>query len=476
KLATETDRPYLADPRVVSGFRPAIKELIYPLVVDRSKGSKLWDLDGNEYVDVLCGFGAGFFGWQPDFVSEAVKAQIDRGIEIGPQHPLAGEVAKAFCELTHSDRAGFCNTGSEAVMGAMRIARTVTGRDTIAIFTGSYHGIFDEVIVRGTKKLRAVPAAPGIMAGSCENTLVLDYGTQESLDILRERAGQIAAILVEPVQSRRPDFQPGDFLRDLRTLATESGALLIFDEMITGFRVHPRGAQGHFGVQADLATYGKLIGGGYPIGIVAGKREYMDALDGGAWQFGDDSMPTVGVTYFAGTFVRHPLALAAVKAVLAHLKESGPELQERMNARTAQMVAELNRFFQAAGAPLDIRTFGSLWKTFYTEEQPFGDLLFAYMRDRGVHIQDGFPCFLTTAHSDADIALIIRVFKESVAEMQESGFLPQGTGAAGLKTSADAAAPPVPGARLGRDPDGTPAWYVPHARKAGEYVRVGARE
>jgi glutamate-1-semialdehyde aminotransferase len=353
----------------------------------------------------------------------------------------------------------------------MRIARTVTGRDTIAIFSGSYHGIFDEVIVRGTKKLRAVPAAPGIMPASCQNVLVLDYGTPESLDILRERAGELAAIMVEPVQSRRPEFQPRDFLLELRKLTSQSGALFIFDEMITGFRVHPRGAQGYFGIQADLATYGKLIGGGYPIGIIAGKREYMDALDGGSWQFGDDSMPTVGVTYFAGTFVRHPLALAAAKAVLDHLNQRGPELQHEMNARTLQMVSELNSHFTTVGAPLEIRTFGSMWKTFYTEEQPFGDLLFAHLRDRGMHILDGFPCFLTTAHSDADIVFIIRAFKEAVAEMQESGFFPEGS----KKTTSpavDSAAPPVPGARIGRDPDGTPAWYVPHAEQPGQYVKL----
>jgi amino acid adenylation domain-containing protein len=472
KRFTQANRPHLADPRAVSGFRPAIKELVYPIVIDGSKGSRLWDVDGNEYVDVLCGFGAAFFGWQPEFISQAVKAQIDRGIEIGPQHPLAGEVARSVSEMTGFDRAGFCNTGSEAVMGAMRIARTVTGRDTIAIFTGSYHGIFDEVIVRGTKKLRAMPAAPGILPSSCQNVLVLDYGTPESLEIIRSRAGELAAVMVEPVQSRRPDFQPRDYLVELRRLTEQSGALYIFDEMITGFRVHPRGAQGFFGIRADLATYGKLVGGGYPIGIIAGRSQYMDALDGGAWQFGDDSAPTVGVTYFAGTFVRHPLALAAAKAVVDHLKERGPRLQEEMNEKTAQMVRTLNEYFTASGAPLEIRHFGSLWKTFFTQEQSFGDLLFLYLRDRGLHILEGFPCFLNTAHSEADIAFIIRSFKESVEELQESGFLPEGIKKRADIFSSDASLPPVPGARLGRDPAGTPAWYVPHPEHAGEFLKV----
>ena len=233
---TQEHRAHLADPRVVNGFRPLLKEIVYQIVIERSKGSHMWDLDGNEYVDALNGFGMSLFGWQPDFVHEAVRQQLDSGYEIGPQHPLAGEVAKLVCELTGIDRAALCNTGSEAVMGALRIARTVTGRNMIAIFTGSYHGIFDEVIVRGTKKLRAVPAAPGIMPNTAENVLVLDYGTPESLQIIRDRADDLAAVLVEPVQSRRPDFQPREFLTSCARSPRNAGALLIFDEVVTGFR------------------------------------------------------------------------------------------------------------------------------------------------------------------------------------------------------------------------------------------------
>ena len=158
---TQQHRPHSADPRVVNGFRPRLKEMIYQIVIGRSKGSHLWDLDGNEYVDALNGFGMSLFGWQPDFVLDAVRRQLDLGYEIGPQHPLAGPVTELVCEMTGFDRAALCNTGSEAVMGAVRIARTVTGRERIAVFAGSYHGIFDEVIVRLGARDRAMPAAPG---------------------------------------------------------------------------------------------------------------------------------------------------------------------------------------------------------------------------------------------------------------------------------------------------------------------------
>lgn len=470
KAYTEEHRPHLADPRVVNGFRPLLKEIIYQIVIERSKGAHVWDLDGNRYVDALNGFGMNLFGWQPDFVLDTVRKQLDEGYEIGPQHPLAGIVAKQVCDLTGFDRAALCNTGSEAVMGCVRVARTVTGRDTLVIFTGSYHGIFDEVIVRGTKKLKSVPAAPGILRNTSEHVLVLDYGTPESLRIIRERASEIAAVLVEPVQSRRPDFQPVEFLQELRAITEEAGSLLIFDEVVTGFRAHPRGAQAVLGIDADMASYGKVVGGGFPIGVIAGKRRFMDALDGGHWRFGDDSTPTVGVTYFAGTFVRHPLALAAAHAVLTHLTHEGETLQSTLNAKVTAMADELNAFCASVGAPVHVVHFASVWKTTFTEDHPLQDLLFAMMRSRGIHILDNFPCFFTTAHDDADFAAIATAFRESILEMQEAEFLPRRRETA----SFDAGRPPVPGARLGKDPEGRPAWFVPNPDAPGKYLRVTA--
>ncbi|MBE4753170.1 amino acid adenylation domain-containing protein [Corallococcus sp. ZKHCc1 1396] len=474
KRAAQENRGQLSDPRVVTGFRPLLKELIYPLAVNRSKGSQLWDVDGNQYLDALNGFGSVMFGHAPDFITQAVHKQVDDGYELGPMHPLAGEVAKLVCEFTGAERAALCNTGSEAVMGALRIARTVTGRSTVAIFAGSYHGIFDEVLVRGTKSLRTVPAAPGIMAGAVQDVLVLDYGTPETLEILRQRADSLAAIMVEPVQSRRPDFQPREFLHQLRDLTQKSGSVYIFDEVITGFRMHPGGAQAVFGVQADVATYGKVVGGGMPIGVIAGKRPFMDALDGGHWQFGDDSVPTVGVTYFAGTFVRHPLALAAAKAALEHMKAAGPELQRSVSAKADTLASTLNAFFDEVGAPLRIKHFGSLWKTFVTADISHGDLLFCLLRDKGIHIWDGFPCFFTTAHTDADLQRLINAFQDSVTELQDAGLLP-GTARpsqAPAPVAFDANQPPVPGARLGRDPQGNPAWFVPHPSVPGKFVKL----
>ena len=294
-------RPHYADPRAAAGFKSLWKEMVYPIVSQRSKGSKLWDPDGNEYVDITMGFGSFMFGHSPDWLIEAIEKQLKTGIEIGPQSPLAGKLAAAICDLTGMERVTFCNTGSEAVMAAMRLARTITGRDRIVYFAGDYHGMFEEVLVRGTwvdGVYRSQPIAPGIPQSLVDNILVLDYADPASLEILRAHSHELAAVMVEPVQSRAPGLQPRDFMREVREITERSGTALIFDEIVTGFRCAPSGAQAYFGVQADLATYGKALGGGMPIGVLAGKRKYMDALDGGAWNYGDESFPEAGVTFF----------------------------------------------------------------------------------------------------------------------------------------------------------------------------------
>jgi amino acid adenylation domain-containing protein len=422
KAYTATHRLGMADPRAVTGFRPLTKELVYPIVMTHSSGSRMWDVDNNEYIDVLSGFGSNLLGWTPPVVTDAIRAQLDRGFEIGPQHELAGEVAEMFRAMTGAERVAFCSTGSEAVLGAIRIARTVTGRPLIAIFTGSYHGINDEVIVRARKDHRAVPAAPGIMGETAANVLVLDYGTPESLRILESRADEIAAVMVEPVQSRRPDFQPREFLASLRDLTSRTGMVYIWDEIVTGFRAAPGGAQELFGIQADLATYGKIVGGGLPIGVIAGKREFMDALDGGEWQYGDASVPEVGVTYFAGTFVRHPLALATARAMLDELGRRGPSLQRELTEQTTALATAINARASALGFPVEIRHFASVWKTFLLGDTTHSDLLFYALRERGIHIYDGFPCFMTAAHSGVDCEAIVEAFGGAMEELLEGGF------------------------------------------------------
>jgi glutamate-1-semialdehyde aminotransferase len=236
--------------------------------------------------------------------------------------------------------------------------------------------------------------------------------------------GELAAVLVEPVQSRHPDLQPREFLRELRKMTEKSGTALIFDEVITGFRVHPGGAQAWFGIQADIATYGKVLGGGLPLGVVAGKRAFMDALDGGTWQFGDASFPEVGVTFFAGTFVRHPLAMAAALAVLHRLKAAGPALQEGLNAKASRLAARINACFEKHHVPSRVEHFASILFFGFPSDQKLASLLFYHLREKGVHIWEGFPCFVTEAHTEEDLDFVVRAFEASAAEMQSGGLLP----------------------------------------------------
>ncbi len=429
KELTARHRAQLADPRAVAGFKSVWKEMVYPIVTDRSKGSRLCDIDGNEYVDMTMGFGSVYFGHSPEWITQALTEQLARGVEIGPQSPYVGQAAADICELLKMERAAFCNTGSEAVMAAMRLARTVSGRDKIVMFDNDYHGIMDEVLVRPMNRagnLRTLPVAPGIPRAAVENVIVLDYGDLNSIEIMKQHANDIAAVIVEPVQARHPDLQPHGFLKALREWTTAADVALVFDEVITGFRLHPRGAQEFYGIDSDMGTYGKIIGGGMPIGLLAGKSKYLDALDGGGWQYGDESAPEVGVTYFAGTFVRHPLAVAAARAVIRHLNEQGPELQQACMERGDYFAQEVNDYIKLRGAPLQLEHCGSMAYLNFLEEDQFSALFFYYLRQKLVHIWEHRAIFVTPAHADEDVDFCIDAFKSSIDDMQSGNFLAGG--------------------------------------------------
>ncbi|MEE4117621.1 MAG: aminotransferase class III-fold pyridoxal phosphate-dependent enzyme, partial [Paracoccaceae bacterium] len=426
KDLTARHRPTHADPRTASGFNRLWKEIVYQIVTVKSKGSRLIDVDGNEYIDILNGFGPGFLGHSPDLVVEAVEEQLHAGFEVGPQSLAAMEAADLFCEVTGNDRASFVCTGSEAVYAAMRLARTVTGRDRIVMFARDYHGNFDEVLVRGIEGKdgpRTLPLAPGVPRDSVKNVVVLPYGSPQALDYIRKNADSLAAVIVEPVQSRRPEFRPAEFIREVRRITEKSGSLFIFDEVVTGFRFGPRGAQGYYGVDADLVTYGKVVGGGMPVGVVSGKARYMDTFDGGQWQYGDDSFPAAPVTFFAGTFVRHPLAMASLRAMLRFFKEQPPLFWKTVDAKGDRLAGTIDRWFEDNDMPFRMPNCGSLMYLRIAEDQKFGPLLGAHMRDRGVFLLEGFPSYMTAAHDDADIEHVVEAFKDSALEMRAAGML-----------------------------------------------------
>ncbi len=434
KQISQKVRPFLADNKASLIFSFPIKEITYPIVGKRSCGSRIWDVDGNEYIDLIMGYGVNLFGHNPPFVKQAIEEQLEQGIHIGVQSEIAGEVAELICELTQMERVAFSNTGTEAVMTAIRLARTVTNRPKIALFSGSYHGHFDGTLVEAqgvNGDLHSVPMALGIPQNIVKDVLVLDYGNFRSFDIIKDHAHELAAILVEPVQTSNLNLQPKEFLQQLRQLTKEAGIALIFDEMVSGFRIHPGGAQAWFGIEADLATYGKVVGGGMPIGIIAGKAAYMDAIDGGMWNYGDDSYPQAKKTFFAGTYCKHPLGLAAARAVLKHLKSHGASLQQELNQRTSQFSEALNAYFKEDKLPFRVETFGSVFGFVvsgnfdFLQESNLPDmrliLLYYNLLYKGILLR-GNGGFLSTAHTDEDIKSILHAVQDSLIELRKEGI------------------------------------------------------
>ena len=425
KAHVDESRDAHADPRSAAGFRPDWKEMTFPIVSDRSRGAYMDDIDGGRLIDLVNGFGQTAFGHAPSFVSDAVAEQLERGYAIGPLPTSAGPLAARVAAMVGHERVTFCNTGSEAVMAAMRVARAVTGNEIVVTFSGDYHGQFDEVLVKGKRggEPGALPIAPGIPRAGVSNMVVLPYGEDASLDWVREHISDIAAVLVEPVQSRQPALRPRAFVQSLREITAEAGAALIMDEVVTGFRVGPKGMQGEWGITGDLATYGKVVGGGMPVGILAGSARFMDALDGGTWRFGDESTPQTAPTFFAGTFVRHPVVLAAVEAVMDHLDAAGAALWVEAAALSGTTADRMNAALEARGLPALVNAYSSWFTIDVAKHDPRAALLFPLMRLHGVHVLEGFCAFWTTAHGEAEADAIVAAFERSLDELRSVGIL-----------------------------------------------------
>jgi len=427
KSLTQKYRSVLADSKATVGFRMSVKEMLYPIIGAKTQGDRLWDIDGNEYIDITMGFGAHMFGYRPDFIMEALKNYVDNGVQLGPRSAMIGETAEMICEFTGFERVAFANTGTEANMAVLRIVRAATGKSKIAMFRHSYHGHSDYTLAEGQFEMEdgtLISVTPGIPQSVLPEVLILEYGEPESLDKIMEHRNELAGVIVEPVQSRNPLLQPAEFLQKLRELTLKLDIPLIFDEMITGFRCHPRGAQGLFGVQADIATYGKAIGGGLPIGIIAGKAKYLDGIDGGFWSYGDQSFPQTERTFFGGTFCQHPMVIPVANAVLKHMKAQSPQLQENLNKKTDRMAKTLNAYFEENKIPIRISHFASVFRF-----EMIGnlDLFYYHMIERGVYIWEWRLCFLTTAHTEEDVDFIIQAAKESAEDLRRGGFLPADT-------------------------------------------------
>jgi iturin family lipopeptide synthetase A len=422
RATTQAFRSDFALNRASAGFSKELKEVTFTLHSDRSKGPYVFDIDGNRYIDLTMGFGSIFFGHNHAPLRRAVVNQLKKHWSVGPISPLASQLAYEINRITGNERTAFFNSGTEAVMVALRLAKAATRKNKIVFFKGAYHGTFDTLLSlkSDAQSKLAQEIIPGVTQGILNESILLDYGTPAALDFIKEHLDEIAGVLVEPVQSRNPSLQPMEFLRDLQLLTAQSNTALIFDEVITGFRIGLGGAQAHFGVKADIITYGKVIGGGLPIGVVSGSAKYLDAIDGGFWKYGDDSAPTVKQTFVAGTFCHHPLAMAAALKTIDLLEKNNAEVYTVLNKRTALFCDRLNDFFQENSYPLSVSQFASLFR-FSTPGR--SSALYNYLLLHGVYVWEGRNCFLSPSHSDGVLKKLEKIIQQCCFEMEKAGLL-----------------------------------------------------
>lgn len=421
KQMAEEGKQYLSDWKYSLQFKQDLKELRFPIVCETASGSRFIDVDGNEYVDIAMGMGVHYFGHSPQFIDDAVLAQTGKNVALGPQSRLAPDVARRICALTGHDRAAFFVTGSDAVMLAMRLVRAARARDKIVMFGGAYHGICSDVLA-GQGEGGAVPMSPGLPTGIVNDLIVLDYDSSESLDRIREMADQLAGVLVEPVQSRNPALQPQRFLRQLRALCTELEIPLIFDEMVNGFRQAAGGMQEWFGVKADMSTYGKIIGGGYPLSVIAGNAELMQWIDGGVWHYGDDSAPLTDSIATGGTHNKHPVALAAAAAVLDHI-EQNPALFHTTRMRMHQLADRINVWFERNAVPLRLTYFGTQFKFESFAPALELELFFYLLLEKGIYTWELHVANLSTEHTQEDADQLFAAIVHAVESLRSGGFV-----------------------------------------------------
>ncbi len=328
----------------------------HPLFIAKARGAHVWDADGNEYVDFISSWGPMILGWGHPQVLQRLHAALEEGTSFGAPTALEIELARLICEAVPSiELVRMVNSGTEATMSAVRVARGATGREKIVKFVGCYHGHSDAFLAAaGSGVLTlSLPDSPGVTKGTTADTLLLEYNDVEGLERLFEESGeQIACVIVEPVAGNMGVVPPAQgFLEAARRLCTKYGALLVFDEVITGFRVAWGGAQERFGVIPDLTTLGKIIGGGLPVGAFGGRRELMETV------------APLGATYQAGTLAGNPLAMAAGAATLGVLSEPG--VYESLEALGARVESGLR---EAAGdTPVTINRVGAMLTMFFCE-------------------------------------------------------------------------------------------------------------
>ncbi|MBM7554606.1 glutamate-1-semialdehyde 2,1-aminomutase [Thalassobacillus pellis] len=387
-----------------------------PIFMERGKGSKIYDIDGNEYIDYVLSWGPLILGHADDRVVEKLKAVTERGTSFGAPTEIENQLAKLVIDRVPSiEMLRMVNSGTEATMSALRVARGYTGRNKILKFEGNYHGHGDSLLIKAGSGVATLglPDSPGVPTGTAENTITVPYNDMESVRYAFDRFGDdIAAVIVEPVAGNMGVVPPQDnFLEELRQITIKNGTVLIFDEVMTGFRVGYNCAQGHFGVTPDMTCLGKVIGGGLPVGAYGGKREIMERV-----------APT-GDIYQAGTLSGNPLAMTAGFETLQAMDD---QAYADINDKVDRLIAGFTEAAVEHNVPLTVNRAGSMVGFFFNKQGVYNfetasasdlDLFASYyqgMINEGVFLPPSQfeGVFLSTAHSIEDIEKTIEAVKK----------------------------------------------------------------
>lgn len=400
-----------------------------PIFFRQGKGAYLWDVDGNRYIDYVGSWGPAVLGHADEDVVRAVQERAALGLSFGAPTELELEMAERICALMPSiEQVRLVSSGTEATMSAIRLARGFTGRNKLVKFEGCYHGHADALLVKaGSGALTfGNPSSAGVPAEVAAQTLVLPYNDPDELEALFKRAGhEVACVIIEPIAGNMNFVRPsGEYMSLLRTLCTRYGAVLIFDEVMTGFRVGLHGAQGHFGITPDLTTLGKIIGGGMPVGAFGGRRDIMAHL------------APLGGVYQAGTLSGNPVAVAAGLKTLE--KVSVPGFYEALSKRTQDLTSGLATIAGASAIPFNTAMLGGMFGLFFSPSLPQGfaevmtcdrdrfNRFFHAMLERGVYLApSAFEAgFVSSAHSAADIDLTVKAAQAAFGESETGRLSP----------------------------------------------------
>ncbi len=410
----------------------------FPFYAARGQGSKLYDIDGNEYVDCGIGFGSHILGHAHPLVVEAAQQAIADGTGYGTPHLREVELAELLAEaIPCGDKVTFCNSGSEATLNALRICRAATGKMGLAKFEGGYHGWYDAVLgsiggVDGpVDDPHFMSHSIGVPGENLAHSYVLPYNHESAFDKIYRLKDELAVVMVEGIQGAGGAIPAErEWLAELRRVCTEAGVLLLMDEIITGFRLGHGGAQGFYGVQADIATYSKVVGAGMPLGVIAGTDEVMRVLG----STGDPARDMREKAYYGGTFNGCVPVMAVGIAVISYLAEH-PEVYEKVNALGVEIRRRLQALVREEEYPVAIVGDGSLFMARFVpdevksvrdvanENKAAVRALYPHLAKHGLFIPHGHFALVSAAHTAEDVDLIIDAYRQSFRDMRAGGLL-----------------------------------------------------